>query len=190
MSNVNGFLSLYKSYETLVRDAGDDPKELEDAADGLTGGRLRMCRLFRNYLSHSEDRGFLEPTDRMVGFLEGQVKDLRMKGDVAKKHLKTVAASMVTDKDRCADAVQKMSDLKRDRLVMQTKGGFVLVSMYDVVPLVMASKAAKLSVAKVLKEKPCFVGPLEPVAGLDRSRTYVCTSDGTPSGKVLGTVIL
>lgn len=188
-SKSEQLLSLYREYEGLVRDDGYDAKVLEDEMDAATADRMRMIRQFRNYLSHHNDPGFLEPTDRMIAFLGKQLAAWKMRSDVVKKHVKSVSYSMCTDKDRCIDAIAKMASLKRDKIVMMTGSGLVLVSMYDITPLAFASKNARMSVAKVLKEKPVFVNPLMDMAGLDRSHVYVCTDDGSPSGKVMGTVI-
>lgn len=188
-SKTEQLLALYREYEGLVRDAGYDVKFFEDGMDSVMGDRMRMVRQFRNYLSHHNDPGFLEPTDRMIAFLNKQLTDWKMRGDVVKKHVKSVSYSMCTDKDRCVDAIAKMAAMKRDKIVMMTGSGLVLVSMYDITPLAFTAKSAKMSVAKVLKEKPVFVGPLTDMAGLDKTHVHVCTDDGTPNGKVMGTVV-
>ena len=93
-ASTEKLLSSYKDYESLVRDTGRDPKEVEDQAPELEGQRLRMCRLFRNYLSHVNDPGFLEPTAKMTGFLARRVTELKMAGDAG------VGAGGLSDQER------------------------------------------------------------------------------------------
>ncbi len=47
-----------------------------------------MVRSFRNYLTHSNDPGFLEPTDKMMSVLEDMIKVLRYKHDTVTNHVK------------------------------------------------------------------------------------------------------
>ena len=47
-ASTEKLLSSYKDYESLVRDTGRDPKEVEDQAPELEGQRLRMCRRGRS----------------------------------------------------------------------------------------------------------------------------------------------
>ena len=62
-TNADRFLSLYREFETLLRDDGKDYKELEESADDLLQNRLRINRQLRNYLTHNHDAGFLEISD-------------------------------------------------------------------------------------------------------------------------------
>lgn len=188
---TNKLLAQYKTYENLVRDAGFDPKVLEDQMDELTSNQMRMIRLFRNFLSHNEAPGFLEPTDKMLDLLDKQVHDWVMKGDVVKKHLKTVAAAVCDEKETCIAAIEKMAKLKTTKLVVVSKAGeYELCDIFTLAQLVSHSKATKLSAAPRLKEKPSFVRPDEPITEVDTSRINICTADGTKTGKLLGIVWL
>lgn len=192
MTKQEKFLNLYKDYETLVRSAGQDPKLLEDTMDEVRGGRMRQCRLFRNYMSHNNDNGFLEPTDAMMKFLESEVLDWKMRGDVVKKHLKSAAQSICSPKDKCSDVLAKMSKLKTDVLIV-SDDGFYTVSLWDVLNLFLASKSrATVSIKDVKSgaKKVSVVGPTVSISDIDRNVVTVCTSDGTADGKLLGTVWL
>lgn len=191
MSVQERFLTLYKEYETLVRDEGLDTKCVEETSDDITGGRLRMCRLFRNYFSHSNDPGFLEPTDKMFKFLESQVKTRREKNDVAKKHLKSAAATIFSEKDKCSEVLNKMTRLQLSKVPVQsTTGKWAVVSIFCVAETALAGKTKKVSEAKPLREKPLFCAPLDKVAALDADRVIICTDTGRPDGKPMGMVIL
>lgn len=181
-------LSLWREYEVLCRGLGKDPKTVEDERGEPDGGKLRMIRQFRNFLAHTEAPGFLEPTDKMLGFLESEVKALALLGDVAKKHLKTPAVSILDYKDTCGKACDMMSKLRRGKLAVREKdGSHTVIEIWQAAPM---PRAAKLSTAKRLREKVLYVSPEAQVSGIDPERTALCTSDGTPEGKVLGTVLL
>lgn len=185
------FLSLYKDYETIIRDAGEDPKLVEDAMDEVRGGRMRLCRQFRNYLSHSNDPGFLEPTDAMVKFLENELKEWQMKEDIAKKHLKSVAASICTISARCTDVMEKMIKLQTDKLVIydDKKKDFFVVRIWDVSDTILHSRSLKLAGnVKLSNQKVAIVSPYTYMSDIDKNTVTICTSDGTKEGKLLGTV--
>lgn len=184
-------LAQYRTYEGLVRDAGQDPLEVENGMPELESNRMRMVRQFRNFLSHNQAPGFLEPTDKMLAFLDKQVTGWAMKGDVVKKHVKGPMASVCYEKETCAAGLEKLAKLKMTRLVVIDKAGaFGLCDMFALAALVAASKNAKLSTAPRLREKPVFVRPDILVTDLDPDRVHVCTDDGTPGGKLLGVVKL
>jgi hypothetical protein len=103
MNNIKEFLKLYKDYETLIRNKGLDCKNVEDVSDETTGSRLRMCRLFRNYLSHQNDPGFLEVSDSMLHFLEDQTLTLIMEKDILQKHLKRPVSGTCSLSDKCTE---------------------------------------------------------------------------------------
>lgn len=190
-SKVERFLAQYRTYENLVRDAGLDPKGLEDEMDEVASNRMRMTRQFRNYLSHVQDPGFVEPTDKMMAFLDGRVSEWASRGDVVRKHLRRPAAAICDEKETCAVGLEKLSKLRTTRLVVVNKAGECeLCDLFALAALVAASRTAKLAVAPRLRERPVFVGPDAGVETIDRDRVNVCTADGTPSGKILGVVSL
>jgi hypothetical protein len=184
MKNTDKLLSLYKEYETILRDKSLDCKEAEDAADDLTGARLRMCRLFRNYLSHQNDPGFLDVSDTMVKFIEGKVTEFKMAEDVLKKHLKPISATC-TEKDRCTDVLLKFQKLHTETIVVIVSGGYKTVSIYDVVGLAMESKTRKMAEVK-MKKDIIFLPPLTKMTDVPADKTIVCTADGTTEGKFIG----
>lgn len=183
-------LTLYKAYENLVRNEGQDPRSLEDSMDETAASRARMIRNFRNYLSHQHDPGFLEPTDKMLDVLTDMVNDWALKGDVVRQHVKTPAAAVCDVKDTCAAGIVKLAKLKRTKLVVTTSHGEYTI--YDVFALaegVAKSKTTKISGIKPLRERPVFVTPTTKFEDIDDSRVNICTSDGTPAGKLVGVVM-
>lgn len=180
-------LAQYRVYENLVRTAGFDPKTLEDSMDETKSNEMRMVRMFRNFLSHNQVPGFLEPTDKMLAFLDKEVQEWTMRGDVVKKHLKTPAAAVCEEKETCVAGVAKLAKLKQTKLVVVTKAGkYELCDIFALAAQVATSKASKISAATKLKEKPVFVTPTTLISDVDNTRVNICTSDGTETGKLLG----
>lgn len=191
LNSTEKYLASYKKYETLLRGGGTEPKQVEDelsATDPTAAARLRMCRLFRNYLSHENDPGFLEPTVKMQAFLDKRVFDLESRGDVVKKHLKPAAYGVFEPTAKLGDVLEKLCSAKRDMAASRVDGKWVLYGIHDLTALYVASRAARLKAAKCLKAKPAFAGPMDDFNSLDSTRFVVCTDDGTPDGTVLGVV--
>lgn len=188
MNKVDGFLSLYKDYESLVRATGMEPKDLEDELDArglLDGGRLRCCRQLRNYLSHVNDPGFVAPSDKMMAFLDAKVRYMKELGDVAKNHLKKPAACMCKDTDKCGTAEALFQKLKCLRLpVIHGDGMYSWVGVFDFVGSKGTWKVGSLKQHNDIS----FCGPLDDYHGLDSDRVVLCTDDGTSTGKLLGRV--
>ena len=186
MMRPDKFLELYKEYEALVRAKGGDPKDSEEKSEGVLCDRLRMCRLFRNYFAHTADPGFLEVSDKMASFLEGQVVSLRSEGDVVKKHLKKPEACMLSEGSKCGEAFEKFGKLGCFSLPVCMKDGtYKMLSIFDTVG---SSDRVKVSLFKLRPVKPVFCGPLDDYAYLDPDKVTFCTDDGTPDGKLLGRV--
>lgn len=181
------FLSLYKEYETLVRSMySREPKDLEDEFPDPRQGRLRMCRQFRNYLSHQEDPGFLEPTDKMLKFLGERVSDLKSEKDVVRKHLKKPEVCMVMENAKASEAWEKFIKLECLVLpVVYKDGRYGMLSVFDVMGV---RGTTKVNTLKIKPVKPLYCGPLQLFKDLDMDAFYLCTSDGTPDGKLLGKV--
>ncbi len=183
--DIDRFLALYREYETLVRDEGMEPKDVEDASDDLTQNRLRMCRQFRNYLSHQNDPSFLDVSDAMLRFMQSNVDRRRNRRDTLKKHIKPASTSVVRAKDKVGVALERMVALKSDRLVVVADDGvFGIVSIYDVVSAYLESKATKVGTLK--QSRKLAIG-----APTDDNKAYaddvvVCTADGTLTGAVIG----
>lgn len=184
MKRTEQFLGLYREYESLMRDRGLDCKEFEDTADDLLSNRLRMCRQFRNYLSHNNDPGFLEISDDQMKFLQERVDSLKMEDDALKKHLKTVNAGTCSEKDKCGDVLAKMVKLKCTEMVAVLSTGYGLVSIYDVSKALLDSKATKIGAVKMTK-KFKFAEPLTVMSKVPKT-TIICTDDGTSDGKLIG----
>lgn len=88
------FLSLYKTYENLLRDHGTDYRSVEEQQ---TNGRMTMMRQMRNYLSHAEDPGFISVSKNCLIALEDMVRKESLKGDIVKNHLITPAKGSVRE---------------------------------------------------------------------------------------------
>lgn len=186
MATSDKFLALYKEYETLMRDAGKDVKTQEDSVSGVESDRLRMCRQFRNYLAHTPDPGFLEPTDKMMRFLQSQADAIKSEGDIVKKHIKKPEACILSESDKISDAYEKFSRLKCfSLLVLKKDGSYALLSVFDVIG---ARSTSKIGLFKMKPVKPVFVSPMQPFGSVDMDAVVLCTDTGMPDGKLLGRV--
>lgn len=191
MTAQEQYLTLYKTYEGLLRESGSDPRQVEtdlETGNPQQAARLRMCRLFRNYMAHENDPGFLVATDKMLEFLGGQVFELKIRNDSVKQHTKPAGNYIFEDTAKCADVLAKMVSGKIQTVIRHGKAGYDLCRWTDVVAMYMSSKASKLSVVKSARGKIVFAAPMDRFAELDPGKTTVCTADGTPEGKVIGVV--
>lgn len=185
------YLTVYKAYENALRDAGKDPRQVEtdlETSDPARAARLRMCRLFRNYMSHENDPGFLAPSDKMSEFLARETYDLKVRDDSVKQHSKPAGSYIFEESEKCGDVLAKMVANKSHFAIRHGKAGYDLCGWQDVTAMYMASKASRLSVVKPLRSKIAFAAPSDRFRELDPERVTICTSDGTPEGKVLGVV--
>ncbi len=184
----NDFLELYKEYEQLLRESGTTPRDIEESMDEcLLRDRLIICRQFRNYLSHASDPGFLEPSPKMMKFLQELVDARRMRGDVVKNYLKKPAQCMLHAEDLVSDAVAMFSRLRCHSLVVieREPGRYGMLSIFDLISL---SQSLCSSVGSVKHKllKPSFCSPADFVRDMDSDKVWLCTSTGEPDGKLLG----
>lgn len=182
MSNIDKFLTTYKELEQELRNKGKDIKELEDTqSDKLSAERLRLCRMFRNYLSHNNDSGFLIIAPTMQKFLEKELSVIKKENDTVKKHLKSVTAGTISPQDKCSLALEKMSKLKVPEIVVVTDTGYALASIYT---LIRAGKTEKIGNIKCQKYA-AFISP-ETLMKDASEGIFICTSDGTAKGELVG----
>lgn len=191
-TNAEKFLGLYREYETLLRDAGIDYKDLEEKSDDLLQNRLRINRQLRNYLTHNHDAGFLEISDKQIAFMEKLIFEQKCSMDILKKHVKTVKTAACTYADNLEDVLNKMSKLKVTKLpVYDDTGVLGFVSVYDVTKAFLTEKrpkTAKLSVVKKLEKKViCMTPDTQMSVVLSQTTGVVCCTDtGLKNGKLLG----
>lgn len=117
--------------------------------------------------------------------------ELRMQTEVAKKHLKRPAASVVTDTTKCCDAALLLLPLGQERVVATAKTGYTVYRMFDLIEASLTKpKSTKVKDLKPLRVKPTFVKPDTPIPEIDPLQVNICTNDGTPDGKLMGVVII
>ncbi len=183
MKTTDHFLSLYKEYETLLREKGLDTKSYEET-NACASDRLRMCRTFRNYLSHQNDAGFLNVSDKQIRFMEDIIRTLKNEGDIVKKHVKSPAQSTCSINDRCADALEKMIKLKINKIVVVKKDGYGTADIYSLTKAVLASKTTKISEIKLMNDyvftEPSYLCDKLPAKGI-----FICV-DSLKGNKLLG----
>lgn len=194
MKTNDKFLATYKDLETLLRGQFDDMQTAEASFDTTKGEKLRICRQMRNFMSHNNEPGFLIASEAQIKYLEQCVSEERLKGDIAKKHTKTISAYACTVTDKCIDVATKM--IKKKITVMpvfsETKTGriFGSVSIFDVTTAAFEKKTNKIDSIKINTKEHLFVAPDTKVENIPRDKVVFCTSDGTDKGKVLGVVVL
>lgn len=146
MNKMNDFLCLYKEYETLLKNDNIEPLDYENSLENKN--RLMMCRQFRNFYSHNDDASFIEPTDRMMNYLEQLVLSLKEKGDCMEKHIKK---AVFKETDKCNDVIERLVKLKCNYAVTENE------NVYSIFTLLQAKKTAKLQDCKQEKIRKMVV---------------------------------
>lgn len=195
MKQVSEFMSLYKEYESLLRDRGIDPKEYEEHADGSTAGRLRICRQFRNYISHNNDPGFLDISKLQLSFLVSQVEKISSSGDTVKKHMRTIKGGTCMMSDRCVDVIPRFEKCDTTVLAVVSSGSLCgFVSIFDVAGMALSGDGSSCTVESVKllsrTKMPAvrYACPSDRFADMPANMVIVCTDDGTHAGKVAGII--
>lgn len=190
MKQTDLFLTLYKEYESVLREQNLDYKVIEESAEDMVQNRMRICRQFRNYLSHNHDEGFLQISDVQIKFLQQLLDKQRMTADVLKKHVKTVRTASCSPAQKCTEVLPRMIKLKVDYFPVYEEGTGVLgmVSIWDVTAAMLISKTAKIGSIKKYTKVPLCAKPDEQ---MERLYMYAvplicCTDTGTADGKLLG----
>lgn len=186
MINEKKFLNSYKDYETILRANGIEPKDYEDKADELTSNRLRISRQMRNYMSHQNDPGFLEPSDLQIKFLDQQIKTLAIADDIAKKHIKKNL--ICKDADKACDVAKIMAKSKVTEIVVARKANYEIITIYDVLAAALESKTTKIAAVK--GKKPKFISAVTKMCDIAPDTLYVCTDDGTKDSKFIGVLYM
>lgn len=193
-TNADRFLSLYREFETLLRDDGKDYKELEESADDLLQNRLRINRQLRNYLTHNHDAGFLEISDKQIAFMEKLIFEQKSSMDILKKHIKSAKVAGCLCTDMLDDVLTKMMKLKVTRLPVYDESCVLgIVSWIDVLKAYRTEKrpkTAKLSVVKKFDKKVICMTPdtlmSDILMTVDPSDMVCCKDSGDKKGKFLG----
>ena len=183
MTVIEKFLNLYKDYETCMREKGIDCKDYEESVDDLMGNRLKICRIFRNYLSHNNDKSFLDVSENQIRFLEKLVAKLKQEKDILKKHVKT--SGTLTFKTRCSEAAVLFKKTGSEDLLLNDNG-YGLVSVFDVVVSLAESKTAKIDSVKIKKKGFIFLSPDTLMNDVPDDTIVVCTDNGKKDGKYMG----
>lgn len=186
MKASEAFLALYREYEALIRGKGIDPKDYETQVDEQIGARLTMCRVFRNYLSHRNDPGFLEISQVQIKFLQKVIHDLNQEEDILKKHIKTAAAGACSPKDKCGDVLQQFAKIRPQQIVVADKTMYALVDVYEVALEAAKSKTSKIESCKLITKGLFFASPTDKMVDLPANNIIICTQDGTATGKFVG----
>ncbi len=186
------FLSLYKTYEGLLRKRGTDYRAVEEK---LNSDRMRMMRQMRNYLCHSEDPGFVIISPVCLEALKIMIKEENMnQGGMIQNYLVTPAKGSIKEGTKLSEAVYRLS-------VLAMKGIYEL-PVYDdrkrlkgVVTLERLAYEMKKQGDIPLDETKLditygkgfhLVKPDDPVPEERDNKYYCCTKDGTLDTQYMG----
>lgn len=191
MSKENDeFLSLYRTYEGLLRARGVDYRAVEEE---LNSDRMRIMRQMRNYLSHSEDPDFIAISPVCLKALQQMVKEESLKGDIIKNHLVTPAKGSVKEGMPLSAVVYKLS--------LMAALGKHEIPVYDdkkqLKGIIMLERAAYMLDKQgniPLEERTCgpyghvfhLVRPDDPAPVKIDDKYYCCTKDGTLATQYMG----
>lgn len=187
------FLSLYRTYENLLRDHGTDYRSIEEQQ---TNSRMTMMRQMRNYLAHAEDPGFLSISKNCLTTLENMIKEESLKGDIVKNHLVTPAKGSVKEGMMMSAVVKWMAA----RVML----GYQELPVYDaetkrvkgIILLEWAAHMLDKEGNHPLSEKTYgeygnigmehFLKPADLVPDNMGTDWYICTKDGTQDSQYMG----
>ena len=149
--NINDtFLESYKDLETVLRKTDPQMTVLayEESLDADQMEKLRICRQFRNYISHHNNESFLIATKEMVAFIQKmtlQVSAKLMHASDALYRLTPVKMS-----DTLAYVIKKFAKTKRTWLpVVKDDGTYVCVIDMQLLITVLSVYKDKTTLNKV-----------------------------------------
>lgn len=190
MNREQEFLNLYRKYESLLRDSGTSYTERENEAEDRLQNRMRICRQMRNYLTHQNDEGFLCVSELQIRFLEEQIYEQEMAGDVLVKHLLTIRVGSCKEIDTLESAYRKMKRSKSDCVAVgDGKRVWSVLTVSDVLEALLKGKT-------IIKDAKCtgvlkYYAPSVAMSDiLQESGVICCSEDGTNKGKQLGVWIV
>lgn len=191
MSKENDkFLSLYRTYEGLLRDRGTDYRAVEGEH---SDNRMTIMRQMRNYLAHAEDPGFITISPLCIKVLEQMVKEETLKGDIVKNHLVTPAKGSIKEGTMLSDVIYKLSllvakgadslpvyseDKKLKGLITLEKAAYILAKKGNL-PL-------EESMCGPYKKGFYLLKPDDRVPEAYDGEYYCCTKDGTLDTQYMG----
>ena len=189
------FLSLYKTYEGLLRQRGTDYRTIEEAQTALGNGRMTIMRQMRNYLCHAEDPGFITISSACISALEKMVKEEQLKGDIVKNHLITPAKGSLKEGTPLSQAVYRMAKLASAGICSMPVYNENSKEVKGIVTLERVACELDRRGNVPLEETTCgpygknftLIRPDAPVPECTTNGEYVlCTKDGSPYTRYMG----
>lgn len=186
------FLSLYRTYEGLLRARDTDYRAVEGECGN---GRMTIMRQMRNYLAHAEDPGFITISPLCVKVLEQMVKEEALKGDIVKNHLVTPAKGSIKEGTMLSDIIYRLSVL-----IMKGIDGLPVYGsdkrLKGIIRLERAAYVLSKKGDMPLEKETCgpyndrfhLVKPDEKAPEINDGIYYCCTKDGTLDTQYMGYV--
>lgn len=194
MAKTEQFLTLYKTYEGLLREHEKDYKSLEESAEDLLMNRMRITRQMRNYLSHNADPSFLVVSDLQIKLLEDLIRQEQMSVDTLKDHLYTPKRSSCTEGTPLKEVLAQMTKQKFEQMPVILNGRVLgIVTIYKVADVYLKNEQEVLNrktYGAYGKNLVCL-SPDTPmndiISNIDNTEKVICcTEDGFLTGKFKG----
>ena len=189
------FLTLYRAYESYLREQGMEYKAVEDAATGQKQDRMRICRQIRNYLVHQEDAGFLAVSDLQLQFLETLCTEAKHGRDTAGDHTEPLVGAGCTPEDAPEIVLKRMKRKKTCFLPVYTLKNRknVLLGEVSLIQVALALSKGSKQIGDGIRKfaEPPLILPADTLYKdvLEQLETVpvICiTEDGTMNGHLYG----
>lgn len=157
MNQNTKYMELYRKFESLIRTAGyESVKAYEDSLseDSKKQGKVRMCRVIRNYIEH-EDQAFVEATPKMINFIQGEIYLIdEQELPVKKKMMKT----FIAENDPIMVAAAFIEKHKLNIIPVMNDKGFVssAVSAMNIMKIIASGDYSKTKKVNAIQSKYKF----------------------------------
>ena len=157
MNKNTKYMELYRKFKSLIRTAGyESVKAYEDSLseDSKKQGKVRMCRVIRNYIEH-EDQAFVEATPEMINFIQGEIYLIdEQELPVKKKMMKT----FIAENDPIMVAAAFMEKHKLSIIPVMNDKGFVssAISAMSIMKIIASGDYSKTKKVNAIQSKYKF----------------------------------
>lgn len=182
------FLEAYRTYETLLRNRGIEYRQVEEASDEETMNRMRIIRQIRNYVTHTNDPGFLTVTPVMMKWLNHKILEERLKLDLVKDHLWTMRQGALKENESLKTALDRMLKREETELPVMDETGKILLgaaSFDHLVKIFLKHPEGMLTKKEYGVWEPAGEIPWDTAASdVNVQISLICMENGKPIGVV------
>ena len=157
MNQNTKYMELYRKFESLIRTAGyESVKAYEDSLseDSKKQGKVRMCRVIRNYIEH-EDQAFIEATTEMINFIQGEIYLIDEQELLVKKRM---MKTFIAENDPIMVAAAFMEKTKLNIIPVMNDKGFVssAISAMNIMKIIASGDYSKTKKVNAIQSKYKF----------------------------------